>query len=177
MTGKKKALLWLLVVLLALPLAGCGEEQAPETEPVLTQGAENSAEVPENSEEPEITEEPGVPLSTKYIVLSYPAELEGEVSIRYEEIADGQEIIFSTDFTGENLELFRFSISKNGTDGYELGVLQDAEDGELRVCVDVKDYENGRWTPEQYQKINALQERVNDIIVQFHDDPRFVPVR
>ena len=55
--------------------------------------------------------------------------------------------------------------------------MKDAEDGELRVCVDVKDYENGSFTPEQYQKINALQERVNDIIVQFHDDPRFVPVR
>ena len=175
MIRKNRIILWILVVLLALPtmLAGCSEEETPETQPAPTQRAEN----PVQETEPEITEEPGVPLTTKYIVLSYPAELEGMVNIQYEDIPDGQEIIFTTDFTGEELELFRFSLSKDGTDGYELGILNDVEAGELRVCVDVKEYENGSWTPEEYTKLNSLQERVNDIIIQFHEDPRFTPAR
>lgn len=175
MIVKKRTLLWITIVLLVLPmlLAGCGEAETPETQPAPTQGAENSAV----DTEQEITEEPGVPLTTKYMILSYPAELEGMVNIRYEDIQSGQEVIFTTDFTGEELELFRFSMSRDGTDGYELGVLKDEEAGELRVCVEVKDYENGSWAPEEYTKLISLQERVNDIIIQFYDDPRFTPTR
>lgn len=171
----KRALLWLLAAVLSVSvvLSGCGKEDVPETEPSEIPPTQQT----ENPADEEITEEPGIPLSTKYIVLSYPAELEDTVGIRYEDLADGQEIIFSTEFTGGELELFRFSLSKSGTDGYELGVLNDEEAGELRVCVDVKEYENGSWTPEEYAKLTAMQERVNDIIIQFHDDPRFTPAR
>lgn len=174
--GKKVALL-LLFVLLALSVifTGCGDE-APETQPseqLPTQQMEN----PVLETEEEITEAPGIPVTSEYIVLSYPADLEGMVSVRYEPLNDGQEIIFTTNFTGEDLELFRFSLNKAGTDGYELGVLEDEEAGELRVCVDVKDYENGNRTPEEYTKLTSLQERVNDIIAQFYDDPRFTPAR
>ena len=172
MIRKKGILLWLLAALLVI-FSGCGEEKTPETQPAPTQQAEN----PVLETEPEITEEPGIPLTTKYIVLSYPAELEGAVNIRYEDLPEGQEVIFTTGFTGEELELFRFSLSKDGTDGYELGVLKDEQAGELRVCVDVKEYENGNFTPEAYTKLNSLQERVNDIIIQFYDDPRFAPSR
>ena len=174
--GKKAALLILLSLLaLSVIFAGCGDD-APETqpsEPVPTQQIEN----PVLETEEEITEAPGIPVVSKYIVLSYPADLEGMVTVNYELLDDGQEIIFTTNFTGENLELFRFSLSKAGTDGYELGVLEDDEAGELRVCVDVKDYENGNRTPEEYTKLTSLQERVNDIIAQFHEDPRFTPAR
>lgn len=125
----------------------------------------------------EVEEDPGIPLSTKYIVLSYPSELEDMVTVRYEDLEDGQQVIFTTDFTGEELELFRFSISKSGTDGYQLGVLTDEKDGDLLVCMHVQEYSNGNWKPSEFTKLNAMQERVNDIIVQFHDDPRFEPTR
>ena len=125
----------------------------------------------------ENAEDSGVPLVTEYIVLSYPSELEDQVKIQYEELADGQQVIFTTDFTGEELELFRFSLSKSGTDGYELGVLAHEEAGELIVCTRVKEYISGNWTPEEYAKLIAMQERVNDIIIQFYDDPRFTATR
>lgn len=137
------------------------------TIPQMPQQTENS--------EGETAEDPGVPFTTKYMVLSYPSDLEDVVTIGYEDLPDGQQIVFTTDFTGEELELFRFSISKSGTDGYELGVLNDAEAGELLVRVNVKDYTGGSFAPETYTKLNAMQERVNDIIVQFYEDPRFTP--
>lgn len=85
-------------------------------------------------------------------------------------------ILFTTDFTGEELELFRFYISRSPTEGYPLGTLTDAQYGEMTVCVEVKEYSSGSWTPEEYAKLGAMQERVNDIIVQFHEDPRFTPI-
>lgn len=177
MTFRKGISLFLLAVLLAaVALTGCGKETIDETqpsEPVPTQQTEN----PVLETEEEITEAPGIPVVSKYIVLSYPADLEGMVTVNYELLDDGQEIIFTTNFTGEELELFRFSLSKAGTDGYELGILTDENDGDLHVCVDVKDYDNGNRTPEEYTKLTAMQERVNDIIAQFYEDPRFTPAR
>lgn len=179
--NRKKApshkLLIILIVVLSVVVAGLAavllwlgngsdngqDSQTPETPEIVGDGNE------------EISEDPGIPLVTKYIVLSYPTELADLVSISYEEIPDGQLIIFTTDFTGETLELFRFSISKSGTDGHLLGVLKDETAGELLVCVEVKTYNSGNWTPEVYAQLNAMQERVNDIIVQFHEDPRFAP--
>ncbi len=122
-------------------------------------------------------EETNVPLITDYIVLSYPAELEEFVTVEQLTIDDGQKIVFTTDFTGETLELFHFTISRSGApEEYTLGMLQD-ESGDLTVCVYVPDYSNGSRTPEQYNQLIALQGQVNDMIVQFYEDPRFVPDR
>ena len=174
MKMKNRLLAILLCAVMAAAVTGCNRagddyKEPPEptpTEPMQTEG---------NDEQ--ITEDAGVPLVTEYIILSYPSELEDMVSIAYEELPDGQEIIFTTEFTGEKLELFRFSISKSGTEGYELGVLSDDRAGDLVVCVEVKDYSSGNWNPEDYAKLMAMQDRVNDIIIQFHEDPRFTAAR
>lgn len=177
MKMKKRAsrlLAILLCVAMAVAVTGCNraeDEYKDPPEPTPTQPLQT-----EEGDE-QITEDAGVPLVTEYIILSYPSELEDMVSIAYEELPDGQEIIFTTEFTGEKLELFRFSISKSGTEGYELGVLNDEQAGELTVCVDVKDYSSGNWNPEDYAKLLAMQDRVNDIIIQFHEDPRFTSAR
>ena len=163
----KKPMILILSIVLSAALFGCKPAEAPPattpSEPPVTQ--------PQQVET--IPEDAGIPFVTKYMVLSYPAELEDVVSIQYEDLTDGQQIIFTTSFTGEELELFRFSISKSGTEGYQLGVLKDENAGELLVCMNVKEYENGSWTPEQYAKLTGMQERVNDIIVQFYEDSRF----
>lgn len=124
-----------------------------------------------------VTEEPVIALPTKYILLSYPAELKEDVKISYEDLQDGQKIIFTTDFTGESLELFRIVISKSAAEGYQLGVLEDPQAGELAVCVNVHAYSNGNWEIEEYNKLGALQARVNDILAQIQEDPRFTPVK
>lgn len=125
--------------------------------------------------EEKVPETTGIPLDTKYVEISYPTELEDMVRIQYEDLSDGQQIIFITEFTGEELELFRFSISKSGTDGHQLGTLSDEAAGALLVCVQVQEYTDGSWDPEDYAKLNEMQSRVNDIIIQFYEDPRFVP--
>ncbi len=171
----KRPVLLALTLLLAASAVLSGCKQEPEN---IEQPPETTPSQPLQTEDAEqITEDPGVPFVTDYIILSYPVELEDAVSIRYEQLEDGQQIIFSTDFTGEELELFRFSLSKSGTDGYQLGTLLDDTAGELIVCVEVTEYTNGSWTPEEYARLTAMQERVNDIIIQFHEDPRFTPVR
>ncbi|MBR0446424.1 MAG: hypothetical protein IIX23_03910 [Oscillospiraceae bacterium] len=168
----KSAMLVLTILLsAAMALTGCGQDQEESKEPAPTQPAQT-----EDGNE-QITEDSGIPFTTEYIILSYPSELEDMVSIRYEPLEDGQMILFTTDFTGEELELFRFYISRSPTEGYPLGTLTDAQYGEMTVCVEVKEYSSGSWTPEEYAKLGAMQERVNDIIVQFHEDPRFVAAR
>lgn len=166
--GKKQPLYNLLILLLAaVLLAGCGkggEETVPTGE---TSG--NAAQAP--------TEEGAIALPTRYIVLSYPETLKEDVSVSYEEVKDGQKVIFTTDFTGESLELFRFVISKSHSEGHLLGTLKDEQEGEMYVCVNVCEYSQGNWEVADYTRLCSLQERVNDIIVQFHQDPRFVPNR
>lgn len=171
-------LIGLIVLLLVVAVALLVMLLRPDEPPNYAGNPTSPTEPSYTEESGEKTEEdPGLPLVTKYMVLSYPSELEELVNVAYEELADGQQIIFTTHFTGEELELFRFSISKSGTDGYQLGVLTDEEAGQLLVCMNVTEYNSGSWTPEEYAKLNAMQERVNDIIIQFYDDPRFTATR
>ena len=108
-------------------------------------------------------------------MLSDPEEIADGVTVSYEDQKDGQAIIFTTDITGESLELFRFTIGSAADAGYVLGTLEDPEAGSLTVCADVKDYSNGNLDPDVYNELIDLQTRVNDIIVRFHEDERFVP--
>ena len=174
--NQKRGRLWAILLCASMTLAVTGCNRAEDDfkeppEPTPTQPLQTEVN------EEQITEEIAVPLVTEYIILSYPSEMEDMVSVTSEEMPDGQQIIFTTEFTGEELELFRFLISKSGTQGYELGVLSDDQHGDLIVCVDVKDYSNGNWNPEDYAQLMAMQDRVNDIIIQFHEDPRFTSAR
>lgn len=166
--NKKKALLWgaaAVVVIAAVVLLGTMGKQAP---------AQPQEPVPTADPAVQVIEEPaGIPLDTDYIVLSYPAELEEDVSVSYLDLEDGQKVVFTTQFTGEEMELFYFTIGKDNTDGFFLGTLKDEKAGELQVCVHVPTYTQGKWTAAQYTKLLSMQDRVNDIIVQVYEDPRF----
>lgn len=165
-TSKLLIPILVLVLLISLVLVFVMTRKAPSLD----------YEVPGDVVEEVVSEETTVPLATDYIVLSYPAELKDEVAIAYEYLADGQKITFTTGITGEELELFSFTITASGDDGYQLGVLQDGEKS-LIVSMHVQELSNGNWAPEVYNHLNELQSRVNDIIIQFYDDPRFVPNR
>lgn len=177
-TSKKplsRLLILLMAVIMIMAFTACGQQGADVPEATAGDAPIVGEQIAEDQEVE--TEAPAVPLPTNYIVLSYPAELENEVKVTYEDLDDGQMITFTTDFTGEELMLFRFSISASGDDGFPIGVLKDEKAGELVVCVHVEEHTDGNWKPEDFNKLNAMQERVNDIIVQFHEDPRFVPNR
>lgn len=174
--NSKRLMVALLVLLFAVVAAGCSGEPS-ETQPETdgqTQAVTQETSAP--TESGTIPEEPGaVALPTKYIILSYPEEIADRVTVSYEDLADGQAIVFTTDITGERLELFRFTIGAPADTGYVLGTLEDPEAGSLTVCADVKDYSNGNLEPDVYNELIDLQTRVNDIIVRFHEDERFVP--
>ena len=173
------------VILCVLLLLRDGGDEAPEqTQPSQTQATEDIGQTQAigqtlategTGQWPEETT--GISLDTKHIELHYPAELEDQVTVTYEDLKDGQQIIFTTDFTGEALELFRFSISSSGTGGYHLGTLVDEQVGDLLVHMHIQDYTNTDLAADVYAKLNSMQERVNDIIIQFHEDARFVPNR
>ena len=185
--SKLLILLVAVIAVVAVVFTACGQQEAEapvppvvdepvtDEQPATEQPVDEQPADEQPADNQEETEAPVVPLPTNYIVLSYPAELENEVAVAYENLNDGQMITFTTNFTGEELVLFRFSISASGDDGFALGVLKDEQAGDLMVCVHVEEYTSGNLAPEDFNKLNALQERVNDIIVQFYDDPRFVP--
>ena len=165
----KMQLRLVIVLMVSVIFAGCQQKTAA-SQP----SAENVQAEQAQAEDP--TEAAVVPLATNYIILSYPAEIQDDVTVTYENIEGGQKIVFTTDFTGEEIELFHFTISESGTEGYSIGVLEHEEAGSLVVCMNVQAYSDGNWKPEDFNKLNAMQERVNDIIIQFYEDPRFTPI-
>ena len=110
----------------------------------------------------------------KLISLNYPEELADRLSVETKEDETGAELRFSGDFNGKQLELFGFVIAQsNEAEGFVLGTIKDAEKGSFFVIMQVEEINPNGWTDEEYADICALQERVNDIIVQFYNDPRF----
>lgn len=170
-TMKQVLLLAVVLMFSVTLLVACSEQ------PNLTPTSSGNSQHSEGLGQTEPLEEPALPLPTNYIVLTCPADLKDDVNVRCEDLKDGQQIVFMTDLAGEELELFRFSISTSVDDGFLLGVLEDEVSGSLMVCVHVQEYQNGNWKPEDFNRLNSLQERVNDIIIQFYEDERFVPNR
>lgn len=147
--------------------------QQADTALEQTQGQEQPQE--QTEEQTEQTEEPGVPVALETIVLTVPADVKDQISARQTALKDGQQVQFVTDLDGEELLLFQVTVNQSGAEGHRLGVLKDATAGELVVTIHVYEYLSGDWTPEQYERLNTLQSRVNDIITQFYEDPRFEP--
>lgn len=112
------------------------------------------------------------------VKLHYAAELKDQIAVEVEEGEKGAVIRFTALGFAEKLELFSFKLTpdKNAED-YTLGVLQDTQYGELYVMMHMNEQSPEDWTEEAYSEICRLQERVNDIIIQFYEDERFVPVR
>lgn len=139
--------------------------------------ATEEADVVSSAEQTELENEEAVavPLSTKYMILSYPIAWEDEIEVVLEDLEDGQKITFLTQIGGESLEVFCFTLGTREWDGYKLGVLQDETEGDVNVYVDVHEYPDGNWDPEDYNRLNRIQEQVNEIIIQFYSDARFVP--
>ena len=165
----------LLVAAVVLVIIGLTANRASE-DPVKSMYDPNYA-VGKNSETiiaGEIEEIPVVDIPLKLISLNYPEELADRLSVETKEDETGAELRFSGDFNGKQLELFGFVIAQsNEAEGFVLGTIKDAEKGSFFVIMQVEEINPNGWTDEEYADICALQERVNDIIVQFYADPRF----
>lgn len=161
-----------VVIVQAVMLGGAKKEQT-QTGTHL----DNSAlAIGANNTEPTVVEETaGEELTTRYINLFLPADLVEEIDVAAEETDDGVTIVFSGAFSGKTLELFSITISRDAGDGYVLGGLDHETEGKLAVTMQMNEQKAEDWDDNDYVRINSLQERVNDIIVQFYEDPRFIP--
>lgn len=142
--------------------------------------AQEPSELPESTagEEIVVTEDPGIPVANMYMTYCYPSELEGVFSVRETSETDRHQAAFYADISGQELELFSVVLGSQAEEnGFELGILEDEKLGQIHVTLVMNEQQPDEWSEEDFRRINQLQERINDIITQFHEDPRFVASR
>lgn len=166
MTHAKPYMILLLMLAALLALTGCGSAPAAQTE---------SADESLWGTAPEETQ--GIAVDNAYMTFYYPQEWEGKVEVVREENGKNFKVSFQTKIGEKNVVLFSIVLGPDVCDGYLLGQLEDPEAGTINVYSIIKEPVREDWSEEEYSEICALQERVNDIIVQFYDDDRFVPSR
>ena len=165
MKRMSKLQLALSVLLMLCLLAGCGAKS----------GDSKAAEQALTDEEifgapPE--ESPGVELETPYITLYYPEEWKGLVNISQQGSDSSYILSFSADFSGEDVELFSIIFSSGEHEGYLMGTLKDKSIGKINVYTLMNQSVSG-MSDEDYGRFCSMQERVNDFIMQLHEDARF----
>lgn len=164
----KKSIAFLLAVsvLAAMALTGCADKQADqpssEDEIVWVTAPEETL---------------GIAVENAYMTFYYPQEWEGKVEEVREETDGNITVTFRTDISGQEVVLFSVVMGPGVVDGYLLGQLEDPQAGIINVYSVMNDISPADWSEEEYSEIAGLQERVNDIIVQFYADKRFVPSR
>lgn len=155
---------WLGALILAASLtllAGCGQKQQtlqPQTD------------------ETEMTEVPtGISLTTPYMTFYYPNEWEDIAEPAVTGDGENHTITFRTVIDAQEVVLFSILLGPDEAEGYLLGHLEDETAGKIRVYSVMNELSPENWTEDAYGQICAMQERVNDLIVQLYDDPRFTP--
>ena len=158
----------LLFLMLPVVLVGCGQDKPEPTETtVITEPPMWTA--------PEETQ--GISVDNVYMTFYYPKEWEGEVAEVREEQGSNIVVTFRTVISEQEVVLFSVILGPEETDGDLLGQLHDSEAGVINVYSMVNEQNPADWSAQDYERICRLQERVNDIIVQFYEDERFVPTR
>lgn len=165
MSKRRGALFLVMVMIVVMALAGCGENEP--TEPTLSE-AEIWGTAPE--------ETLGIAVDNAYMTFYYPQEWEGKVEEVRTEDGENCTITFQTEISGKEVVLFSIVIGPGESEGYLLGWLKEGEK-QINVYSEMNEMDPEGWSEEAYNEICSLQERVNDIIVQFFEDERFVPNR
>ena len=166
MTHAKPYMILLLMLAALLALTGCGSAPAAQTEPA---DESLSGTAPEETQ--------GIAVDNAYMTFYYPQEWEGKVEELRGENGKNFKVSFQTKIGEKNVVLVSIVLGPDVCDGYLLGQLEDPEAGTINVYSIINEPVREDWSEEEYSEICALQERVNDIIVQFYDDDRFVPSR
>ena len=166
--SKSLALLLIAALLAATVLTGCGSKE-PETA------------VPTEEEIVWITapaETEGIAVDNAYMTFYYPREWEGTMEEVREEDGGNVKVTFRTEISGKEVVLFTVVMGPDVVEeGYLLGQLMDPQEGAINVYSIMNEMAPEGWTEEEYSRICTMQERVNEIIVQFYEDERFVSSR
>lgn len=165
---KESAVLWIVISVMMVLLCACGADD--EKVPVYTEGV--------SIDETMVMETPGIAVENPYMTYSYAADLADVLIVRDTVEENRHEAVFLADISGQEVELFSVVLGTDAEEnGFEVGVLEDASLGTIHVTLVMNEQKEENWSEEHFAQINALQERINDIIVQFYDDPRFVAGR
>ena len=148
-----------------LLLTGCGSKETP---------SETLSEEEIWGTMPEETK--GIEVQTDYFTFEYPKEWENKVTEVHTQEGNNCVVSFKTDISGQDVLLFSVILGSDPSDGFLLGKLEDGDDV-VYVYTAVNDMPAEDWSEEEYNEICSLQERINEIIMQFHEDERFVPSR
>lgn len=181
---KSKVAVIVLAVLLVISLAINGILAAklmnqPEdpalslVDPEYAVGRDEPTTVPEETTEP--AEEQVI--SARYFDLICPSDLNGRIYVDSVTQEDDVRLIFTATVEGNNVELFAISLTKAEPEDYILGQYQDKEAGQFYVGMRVNEINPEEWSEAAYDEINALQERVNDFIIQINENEGFSPSR
>lgn len=182
----RRMLALLTAVAAVLVLAGCGGAQTEQTQPVTEEETVAAVETTMAAEteaptEPSIAdgmefaqEAEGLAISTPYITLYYPEEWEGLVEIEQRDTAESHTVTFRTNIAGEDTELFSLILGTSETaEGFPLGMLNDETAGTVYAFAAMNEETPEAWSEEAYAQFCSMQERVNDLIMQLHEDERF----
>lgn len=173
-------LLVAIVVLLVLLLSKPAADVQTQTPTGVTTQEESKPIVQELDPEdtlPEATEESGIALVTKYTRFTYPEDLKDILIVREDETEDRFEASFSMIAAEQEVELFAIILSQAEEEGYKLGTLEDETYGTVIVTTRINEQKATDWPEDVFAQINAMQERINDILIQFYEDPRFTPAK
>ena len=173
-----KLCLCAMLLAMTLVLWGCGEESppvSPETEAIPAQTT--APAVPETqTPETEAPEErlPAMEIETPYGFLRYPADL--VQTLRTE--VTGEDFDTAVNFYGSvgEEEFLLFTLHFGGGDGFPVGVLQTKEGVMLDITAEMTDLPlKDSWTPEETDKICAMQEALNFVMDEMEQLPGFTP--
>ena len=159
---KTRSLLLALLLMAAVVLTGCGSKEPEQTEPT------------EIIWETAPAETLGIAVDNAYMTFYYPQEWDGRVEEVREETDGNVMVTFRTDISGKEVVLFSIVMGPEEAEGYLLGHLTEGGK-QIFVYSVMNEMPAEDWSEADYAKICALQERVNDIIIQFFEDPRFTP--
>ena len=167
----KKNVCKVTALLLALLLTGCGGKAPAETN--ATEAAATEASIA-NGMEFAPQEDPGIAVETPYITLYYPQEWQGIVTAEQTETAGGKKLSFHTTIEEADTVLFSLIFSSEETaEGFPMGVLKQENGEAVNVFVVMNEATPETWSEDAFNQFSAMQERVNDLIMQLHEDPRF----
>ena len=195
----KVGLTILTVFAMLFALAGCGGGSGKEEKLELPDESIGGTIEPERETisedagfDPEMTEEPtveesiadgmefapeetqGVAMDTPYITLYYPEEWDGLVTTELKTEGETQRLTIRTEIGGKGVELFSLIMGPvEMAEGFPLGTLNHETAGTIQVFAAMNEQMPEGWTDDEVAQFGAMQERVNDLIMQLHEDPRF----
>lgn len=156
-----------LVLAVILVVVVAGDRDAPAEDPSYEEELWGTA--------PEETL--GVAVETPYMTFHYPEEWRGKVEAQLSEAEDCSITTFRTELSGKSVELFSVVLSRKAEEGYLLGCLRQEDGVEVNVYTRMNELSDEDWSEEEFDRLSALQERVNDIIAQFYENEAFQPDR